>query len=191
MKTRIREQIEESFSVKKSLISLNNDIEKTILILLDVLKQGNKIMIAGNGGSAADAQHFAAELVGKFKINRQGLACIALTVDSSFITAWSNDVDFNNIFSRQIEALGKPGDVFIGISTSGTSRNILEAVNRAKEMNIRTIGLIGNNGGLMKDLVEHSLIVDSSNTPRIQESHITIIHIICELLEIQLLKSIE
>jgi D-sedoheptulose 7-phosphate isomerase len=140
-------------------------------------------LIAGNGGSAADAQHFAGEIVGRFKKERKGYPAIALTTDASIITSWANDYDFNTIFSRQIEALGKEGDVFLGISTSGNSKNIIEAVKKAKEMGIFCICLLGKDGGELKNLTDLSIIIPSDNTPRIQECHIMIIHIICEELE--------
>jgi len=136
-------------------------------------------MVAGNGGSAADAQHFAAELVGRFRLNRMGLPAIALSTDTSIITAVSNDYNFNEIFSRQIEALGKQGDVFVGISTSGNSENVVRAVQECTKIGITTICLLGNDGGKLKGLADISLIIPSSITSKIQEMHIILLHLIC------------
>ena len=144
---------------------------------------GNKLLIAGNGGSAADAQHFAAEMVGRYKLERKAFPALALTVDSSILTAWSNDYAFETVFARQIEAHGKAGDVFIGISTSGNSRNLVEAVKRARTMGIQTVCFLGNRGGVLKDLCDVALIVPSSDTPHVQEVHEMFFHSICEEVE--------
>jgi len=154
--------------------------------LKNCFNNGSKLLIAGNGGSAADSQHFAAEIVGRYKKERRGYPAIALTTDTSILTAWGNDYDFESVFSRQIESLGQQGDIFLGISTSGNSKNVILAVKKAKEMGMITIGLLGNNGGNLKDLVDMSIIVPSTNTARIQEVHITIIHILCEEIEHEL-----
>ncbi len=184
IKNTISEAINESIQVKLNFDNeLIGNIEKAVNEIRDALSQGNKLLIAGNGGSAADSQHFAAELVGRYKLERKGLPAIALTVDSSILTAWSNDYNFETIFSRQLEALGKKGDVFFGISTSGNSKNIVEAVKLAKALGIKTIILSGSNGGKLKEYADVNVIVPSLNTARIQESHIMIIHIICELTE--------
>lgn len=140
-------------------------------------------MICGNGGSAADSQHFAAELVSKFRRERKALPAIALTVNTSVITAISNDYDYKKIFSRQIEALGENGDVAFFISTSGNSKNIIEAIGIAKKLGLFTIGMTGEDGGEMQNLCDLVLNVPSNKTPRIQEGHILIIHILCELIE--------
>ena len=161
---------------EEKLIKVINKIVKTI-------KNGNKIMICGNGGSAADAQHFAAELSGKFKHIRKPLPAIALTTNTSAITAIGNDFGFEYIFERQVEAIGKKGDLLIGISTSGNSENVLMAVKKAKELGIVTVGLFGNNGGKMKEFLDYKLIVDSNDTPKIQECHLVIYHTICEEIE--------
>jgi len=182
----LRNLIEEAIIVKKTL--LNNEeflshLDGAISLISKCFTDGSKLLIAGNGGSAADAQHFAAELVGTFrKEKRRGLPAIALTTDTSFLTAWSNDFEFETVFARQIEALGKQGDVFFGISTSGNSRNVILAVEKAKALNMKTICLLGNNGGMLKDLSDISIIIPSNITARIQEAHIMVIHIICEAL---------
>ncbi len=186
MKKIIKDLIVESIFTKEKTIDLISNIEEVFEILLNTYLNGNKILIAGNGGSAADAQHFAAELVGRFKLDRSPLPCIALTTDTSIITAWANDASFEDIFSRQIEALGKKGDTFIGISTSGNSKNVINAVQTSSSLGLSTIALLGNNGGEIMNLVDSGIIVPSNNTPRIQEVHIMIIHILCELLELKL-----
>jgi len=148
-----------------------------------VLKRGNKVLIMGNGGSAADSQHFAAELVGRFLMERKGLPAVALTTDSSILTAVGNDYGFDEVFSRQVEALALPGDVVIGISSSGNSKNVLRAINKAKELECVTVGLLGRDGGAIGKLVDLSLTVAAQETPHIQEAHVTIIHLLCDLIE--------
>ncbi|AEF95810.1 D-sedoheptulose 7-phosphate isomerase [Methanotorris igneus] len=180
----MKEYFEESAKVKLKFIEENEEnLRKSIEIIAEVLKNGNKILICGNGGSAADAQHFAAEIVGRFKLERKGLPAIALTTDTSILTAIGNDYGFEMIFERQVEALGKKGDVLVGISTSGNSKNVIRAVNKAKEMGIYTIGLLGKGGGKLKDIVDLALVVPSNDTARIQECHLTIYHVICEEVE--------
>lgn len=147
------------------------------------LREGGKLLFFGNGGSAADAQHLAAEFVGRFVMERPGLPAIALNTDSSIITAIGNDYGFDKVFSRQIEALGQPGDVAIGISTSGSSPNVIAAIREARRRNLRTIGLSGKDGGELAKLVDFSLCVPCSTTARVQECHITMGHILCELME--------
>jgi D-sedoheptulose 7-phosphate isomerase len=147
------------------------------------IKNGGKLMICGNGGSAADAQHMAAEFVNRFLKERAPLPAIALSVDTSNITSIANDYSFDEIFSKQVEALGKNGDVLIGISTSGNSNNVLRAIEAAKKRNIFTIGLLGKDGGKIGQFADLSLIVESNSTPRIQEMHILIIHTICQIVE--------
>lgn len=181
----IERLILDSIKVKKLLLSKRYiDIilklgEKIIL----ALKNKHKILIAGNGGSAADAQHFAGELVNRFLAERQALPAIALTCDSSVLTSISNDSDFKYIFLRQIEAFGEKGDVFIAISTSGNSENIIQAVKTAKKKGLSTIGLLGNNGGKLKKYCDFTLVVPSASTPRIQEIHILVIHILCQMID--------
>lgn len=151
--------------------------------IITALKLGRKVLIAGNGGSAADAQHFAAELAGKFIRERKGLPAIALTTNSSIVTAIGNDFGYEYVFSRQVEGLGRQGDIFVGISTSGNSKNIIRAMEAAKKMSITTVGLSGNNGGRMKDLCDLNLVVPSQSTQYIQEAHIMIIHEVCSLID--------
>jgi len=173
--------------IKKS-VSLTDEIEKVIYAIIKCLKNGNKVVLFGNGGSAADAQHIAAELIGKFKINRSSYPAIALTTDSSIITSLSNDYSFDIIFSRQCEGLVQKGDVVIGISTSGNSVNVKKGLEIAKKKGAVTIGLLGSKGGTIKKLVDIPIIVNSSSTPRIQEVHRTIYHIICDMVEKNLTK---
>ena len=151
--------------------------------LAEVFKKGGKLLIFGNGGSAADAQHLAGELINRFKKERKPLPAIALTTDTSVITAISNDYDFSLIFVKQIEALGKKGDVALGISTSGKSPNVLKALHVAKEKGLYTVGLSGGDGGKMKDVCDLLILVPSKETPRIQEGHLLFLHILCELIE--------
>ena len=186
----MRRYFEESANVKLKFIEENEDkLKNAIEIIYNTLKNGNKILICGNGGSAADAQHFAAEIVGRFKLERRGFPAIALTTDTSILTALGNDYGFDIIFERQVEALGKEGDVLVGISTSGNSENVIKAVNKAKKMGIYTIGLLGKGGGKLKDIVDLALIVPSNDTARIQECHLTIYHVICEEVEKRLIES--
>ena len=152
-------------------------------LLIEALGSGKKLLVMGNGGSAADAQHFAAEIVGRFKMERRGLPAIALTTDSSILTAIGNDYGFDQIFRRQIEALACEGDVVVGISTSGTSRNVYEALLLADERGCRTIGLLGRDGGTIREIVDMDLTVTCDDTPRVQEGHGAIIHILCDLVE--------
>lgn len=151
--------------------------------LIETLKIGNKLLIMGNGGSAADAQHFAGEIVSRFRMERPGLPAIALSTDTSIITAIGNDYGFERIFSRQVEALAAPGDAVIGISTSGNSPNVLKALEVARQAGCSTIGLLGKDGGSIKALCDIPLIIPSNDTPRVQEGHITVIHIVCDLIE--------
>ena len=144
---------------------------------------GGKLLFFGNGGSAADAQHLAAEFVGRFQIERHALPAIALTTDSSILTAVGNDYGFDQIFARQVQALGRPGDVAIGISTSGNSPNVTGAIKQAAKQDLKTIGLAGKDGGSLAKAVDVSIVVASTNVARVQECHITIGHILCELVE--------
>ncbi len=152
-------------------------------LMVDILSEGYKMLVMGNGGSAADAQHFAAELVGRFLVERRPLPAIALTTDSSIMTAVGNDYGFEQIFSHQIRALAHPGDLVIGISTSGNSPNVLEAMKIANTMGVTTLSLVGGGGGKIAGASDHCLCVPSQYTPAIQEVHITIIHILCDLIE--------
>jgi D-sedoheptulose 7-phosphate isomerase len=161
-------------------------IVEAAVLITNCLQSGNKVLLFGNGGSAADAQHLAAEFVGRFVRERAGLPAIALTTDSSILTAVGNDYGFEQVFSRQIEALGRPNDVAIAISTSGNSPNVLAGLRQASQQNLRTIGLVGNDGGAIAKCVDVAITVACANTARIQECHITIGHILCELVESEL-----
>jgi D-sedoheptulose 7-phosphate isomerase len=152
-------------------------------MLADAFRNGKKLLVMGNGGSAADAQHLAGEIVGRFKLERRGLPAIALSTDTSILTAVGNDYGFDAVFRRQVEALAQQGDVVVGISTSGSSPNVLSALRLAGEMGCGTVGLLGKDGGSIRTLVDLDLTVPGNDTPRIQEGHITIIHILCELVE--------
>jgi len=159
------------------------NIEAVAHIVVDALKDGRKILFCGNGGSAADAQHIAAELTGRYKTNRQALCGIALTTDTSALSAIANDFGYENVFARQVEALATKGDVLVGISTSGDSPNIINALKSAKDMGCHSIGLSGNGGGNMNDVCDINIVVPSTNTPRIQEMHILIGHTICQIID--------
>lgn len=158
-------------------------IAEMAAMLTDAFKNGNKLLTMGNGGSAADAQHFTAEIVGRFKLERKALPSIALSTDTSILTAIGNDYGYDAVFSRQIEAHAEAGDVVVGISTSGNSPNVLKALELARERGCRTIGLLGKDGGSIKYACDLALIVPTCDTPHIQEGHITIIHIVCDLVE--------
>ena len=176
--------------ISNNFISLSErsseEIKEASSLILKSLKAGGKIMFCGNGGSAADSQHLSAELVGRYMKNRKPLASIALTTDTSVITAISNDFSYNKIFSRQIESIGKEGDVLYAISTSGKSENIIEALKVAKLLNIMTISITGSDGSSFKNLCDITISVPTSRADRIQEMHIAIGHIICEILESEL-----
>jgi D-sedoheptulose 7-phosphate isomerase len=158
-------------------------------VMAECLRAGGKLLFFGNGGSAADAQHLAAEFVGRFVLERRGLPAVALTTDSSILTAVGNDYGFDRVFSRQIEALGRAGDVAVGISTSGNSPNVIAALKQARIQNLKTIGLAGKDGGLLRLCSDIPLIVGSPNTARVQECHIAIGHLLCELVESDLFQS--
>lgn len=182
----IKNHLLESLNVKNRIIEDNKLIEQIVEasdLIINSIKKGGKVIWCGNGGSAADSQHLSTELLGRLNFNRKPISSIALTTDTSFLTAWSNDIGFESIFSRQIEGLGYLGDVLIGISTSGNSGNILKAIKSAKEKNIKTIAFLGKNGGEIKNHADISIVVPSENTQHIQESHITIGHIICDIIE--------
>ncbi|MFH1500724.1 MAG: D-sedoheptulose 7-phosphate isomerase [archaeon] len=179
----IRSLINDSLGAQKSIYDSIPLIEKASHMIIEAIKKGNKLLICGNGGSAAQAQHFTAELVGRFEAERKGLPCISLTVDTSNLTALSNDYGYEVVFARQVEALGNPGDILIGLSTSGNSGNILRTIEKARERNMQVINLLGRDGGKMKGLGEVDLIVPVQNTARIQEVHILILHILAKLIE--------
>jgi D-sedoheptulose 7-phosphate isomerase len=183
---RVRELIEASITTKQGMLRSSEvlvTVAKVGEILVSALKQGNKALLFGNGGSAADAQHIAAELVGRFAMDRPALPALALSVNTSCVTSIGNDYGFDQVFSRQIEALARPGDVAIGISTSGNSANVLRAMSAAKKMGLHTIALTGHTGGNLRSIVHHCICVPSNEKPRIQECHILIGHIISELVE--------
>ena len=168
---------------QKAVDSISKDIETAAITCIDTLKNDGKILILGNGGSAADAQHIAAELVGRYKNERKGLAAIALTTDTSIITSISNDYGYENVFERQIQALANEKDVVIGISTGGTSKNVINALSLASSLGCKIIGLSGKNGGEMNTICDVNIVVPSEDTPRIQEMHIFIGHTICHLID--------
>jgi len=174
--------------IRKIEDTLTEEIAAAVVMLQAALKAGNKLLVMGNGGSAADAQHFAAEIIGRFKLERPALPAIALTTDSSILTAIGNDYGFDAVFSRQVEGLGRAGDVVFGISTSGNSPNVFAALSRARDLGCKTVALTGRDGGTLKTVADISIIVPSYDTPRIQEGHVTIIHILCDLLEKRLFK---
>ena len=184
LKKKIFEISEISRKVQKEFIELEGEkIIKVVLLAKKVISKKGKILIFGNGGSAADAQHLAAELVNRFKKERAPMPAIALTTDTSILTAIANDYDFSEVFSKQILALGKRGDIALGISTSGKSSNVIEALKVAKKLGLYTVGLSGGNGGLMRDFCDYLILVPSRETPRIQEGHLLFLHIFSELLE--------
>jgi len=183
MEAIIRESIKSSILVHERLFDIAGDIKKASELMVKCIISGNKVIFAGNGGSAADSQHLAAELVNRFRMERKPMAGLALTTDTSVITSIGNDYSFDDIFTKQLKALGQKGDVFLAISTSGNSRNILNALRVARDMEIGSIGLTGKGGGSMKDLVDVLIDVPSTDTARIQEAHILIGHILCEIVE--------
>ncbi len=177
-----------SSDIVKQSTTLSNKIETVVKTVTKCLQNENKIIIFGNGGSAADAQHIAAEFIGRFKLERKSYPAIALTTDTSILTSLSNDYSSDIIFSRQCESLVSKEDVVIGISTSGNSKNVENGLLTAKEKGAITIGLLGNRGGRLKNIVDIPIIVESTETPRIQEVHRVIYHVICELVENELSK---
>jgi D-sedoheptulose 7-phosphate isomerase len=182
------EEIQGQLQAHRGVIELieremSPQIAAAATLLADTFRNGGKLLAMGNGGSAADAQHFAAEIVGRFKLERPALPAVALSTDSSIMTAIGNDYGFDQVFRRQVEALAAAGDVVVGISTSGNSPNVLAALALARERGCRTIGLLGRDGGSIRSACDLALIVPSADTPRVQEGHITIIHILCDLLE--------
>ena len=190
MYEKIKREILDSLSVKELIIeSCIKDIEYATVAMINSIKNGGKILFCGNGGSAGDAQHLATELMGGMTSHeRKPIPSIALTTDTSFITAWSNDTDFDSIFSRQIQGLGNEGDVLVAISTSGNSSNIIAALKQAKYTGLKTISFTGKTGGKLNGLADLTIYVPSENTQRIQEGHIMIGQIICGLVEDEFLK---
>ena len=187
-KKNIANEILNSANIIEKSTSLVPKIEKTIELITKCIQQGNKVVLFGNGGSAADAQHIAAELIGKFKLNRKSFHAIALTDNSSIITSIANDFSFDEVFSRQCEAVVKSNDIVIGISTSGNSKNVKKGIMESKKKNAITVGLLGNKGGIIGKMVDIPIIVKSTSTPKIQEVHRVLSHIICEEVERNLTK---
>ncbi len=168
---------------KATLESIGESLEVAAKLCIDGLKNGGKILLFGNGGSAADAQHIAAELVGRYKVERKGLPAIALTTDTSALTSIGNDFGYSHVFDRQVEALANKGDVVVGISTGGSSGNVISALQLAKKLGCQTIGFSGRGGGEMNELCDVNLVIPAEDTPRIQEMHIVIGHILCHIIE--------
>ncbi len=186
MKAYIKDQIKKSYETKQTIYEnevLLDDIVRVAKLCVALYKTDKKTLLAGNGGSAADAQHIAAELVGRYGFDRPSIPSLALTTDTSNLTAIGNDYGYDFVFSRQLEGMGQEGDIFIGISTSGNSVNIINAFESAKKKGITTVALVGRDGGKMAQMADYSLIVPSDSTPRIQESHILIGHILCDIIE--------
>ena len=184
----IKKTLERSTKIIAELSDLSDEINKTANLIVTAINKNRKIIIIGNGGSAADAQHIAAEFLGRYKLKRKSIPAIALTSNSSTTTAIANDYDFSDIFSRQCESLVSKGDIVIGISTSGNSENVVKGLRTSSKNGGLTIGLLGNKGGKIKNIVDVSLIVKDTSTPRIQEAHRVIYHIICEIVEEELAK---
>src|SRR5216683_8295718 len=186
---RVIKLMEASIATKQELVHSSVDLSlvaNVSEVLIKALRQGNKALLFGNGGSAADAQHIAAEFVGRFAFDRPALPALALSVNTSCVTAIGNDYGFDQVFSRQIEAIARPGDVAIGITTSGNSPNVLRAVTAARKIGLRTVGLTGRSGGKLKECVDYCICVPSDVTPRVQECHILVGHVISELVEHEL-----
>jgi len=186
MSSIIKQSIEASIEVKRKLLHSDevlSAIHDVAACCVGLYQNDNKVLLAGNGGSAADAQHIAAELVGRYGFDRPSLSAFALTTDTSALTAIGNDYGYDRVFSRQLEGVGRRGDLFIGISTSGNSKNLIHAFEVAKEKQITTVALVGRDGGVMAEMADFSIVVPSDETPRIQESHILIGHIICDIIE--------
>lgn len=182
----IKEFLEHKKTIEKTIETMQEPLLEASKLAVLTLKAGNKILICGNGGSAADAQHFAAELTGRYKTERRGLPGIALTTDTSALTAIGNDYGYDRVFDRQVEALAQKGDLLIGISTSGNSKNVINALKVAKEMGCKTLGLTGRDGGIMNELCDINLVVPSDDTPRIQEMHLLFEHTICQIIDNEL-----
>ncbi len=175
VKIQLLNQLKESVYMKQ--------VEEATECIVDCIKNGNKILLAGNGGSAADAQHFAGEIVGRFMMERKSIPALSLCVDPSVMTCIGNDYGYDMVFARQIEGIGQAGDVFVAISTSGNSENIIKAIEAAKEKKIKVVGFLGKGGGKIKDMCDYALVVPSDDTPRIQEVHTFSVHLMCEYIE--------
>lgn len=187
----MKQTIKDEFSshletITKVIETMEDSLVQASLLAVETLKNGNKILLCGNGGSAADAQHIAAELTGRYKTERRGLPGIALTTDTSALTAIGNDYGYDRVFDRQVEALANKGDLIIGISTSGNSKNIVSALKLGRELGCKTLGFSGRDGGAMNEVCDINLVVPSNNTPRIQEMHILFGHTICQIIDNEL-----
>jgi D-sedoheptulose 7-phosphate isomerase len=186
MKHLVQKQLAQSIATMQAVLA-DETISDTLVTIAELtaraMQSGHKLLVAGNGGSAADAQHLVAEFVVRLTVNRPALRAIALTTDSSILTATGNDFGFDHLFARQLEALGQPGDIFLGISTSGNSKNILKALHQAQKTGITTIGFTGNDGGMMRPLCDHNIVIPSAITMNVQESHLALEHIFCMLVE--------
>ncbi len=192
MNNQIRDIINESLTVKSQVLNdtrLIGIVEDIVTLIVDRFRQGKHLYFCGNGGSAADAQHLAAEFSGRFYINRDALPSEALHCNTSYMTAVANDFSYDLIYSRLIKGIGKPADILVGLSTSGNSTNIIKAFETAREKGITTIGMTGEGGGKLKDLSDYLIDIPSHNTPRIQEAHMLLGHIICQLVEAQYFNS--
>jgi D-sedoheptulose 7-phosphate isomerase len=186
MNTLLLQHVQEAIELKQRFFTIQGEhIVAQALDMAERLKRGCRILVCGNGGSAADAQHFAAELSGRYVKERRALAGIALTVDTSALTAIANDYGFERVFARQVEAFGRPGDLLVGISTSGNSVNVIRAVETAKELGLHTLGLLGRDGGQLRTLCDDALVVEHPVTARIQEVHMMVYHFWCEVMDTQ------
>jgi D-sedoheptulose 7-phosphate isomerase len=186
MEKRIQQILQESIEVKQALLTndqLLKAIEHTVEVMVHTFQEGGKVLFCGNGGSAADAQHIAAELSGRFYQDRDPLFAEALHVNTSYLTAVANDYGYDAVFARLVKAMGRPGDILVGLSTSGNSKNVLQALKEARSLGMTTVGMTGAGGGAMREASDILLNVPSQVTPRIQEAHITLGHILCELVE--------
>lgn len=184
MEKDIRAQLQDSAdTILKAKESLSQEIEELSSLAYDTLSKGNKLLLAGNGGSATQASHIAAEFTGRYKKERPSLPAISLTTDIAAVTAISNDYGYEQVFSRQLEGLGKEGDLLIALSTSGNSENLIKALEMARKKNLKSVSLLGKDGGKMKGLADLDLIIPSDDTPRVQECHILLLHIMCDLVE--------
>jgi D-sedoheptulose 7-phosphate isomerase len=184
MKDAIRSWLLRSIDVKVKTVDVCTDsVAQAAEMLIECLKSGHKVLLCGNGGSAADSQHMACELVGRFLVDRRALAAIALTTDTSILTAIANDYDYEQVFQRQVQALGQPGDVLLALSTSGNTVNVLKAADAARRQGMKVVALTGETGGQLKNLCDCLIAVPSTMTPHVQESHITVLHVLCELVD--------
>ncbi len=189
MEQNIRQMLKENIELQRRLVEdFPEKIKESAQLIINCIRNNNKVLLCGNGGSATQCSHIAAEFVGRFKKERKGLPAIALTTNTSNLTAIGNDYGFDKIFERQVEALGNKGDILLAISTSGNSQNVLNAMKKARNNGMKIIGLWGKGGGKSKGIADIEIVIPSDNTPRIQEAHITILHIICELMENELFR---